>query len=458
MSAYRDPDRIVRAWLDLMPDEAPDRAIAAVLQAVETTSQARRPLRRASWRPTNMNRRSIAAAIAAVAVIAIGGALWLGRPSTGLVGAPSPTAAEPPTPSPTASPSAAAGELPSGLQGRWLAGPREVPGIAAAAGTSILFAPGGLAMTQSNQQQNTVRLRSSASTDADGSLSVESAATGAPCAAGDKGTYGWSLSPSGQTLTIRATSDDCAVRLAALPGTWWLADCKSGDPCLGDLDAGTYGSQFIDPRWDPATPWLPRYGAITFTVPEGWASSADWPSSFALTPSTAYAAETKVGPTQGVLHDIYVVTRPAAALQDVTCSGTPDPAVGASVDELLGWIRSLPLVSSGDPAAVTIEGHQATMIDLQFDPTRTASCPGDARPSTLLFVPSGRRDDEYAIGIDAAERIRLILLDLGGGDVVGIAIEDQNDATGADQARIRCPRDGGDAHRGDLPLQLAPRR
>jgi hypothetical protein len=435
MTADHNPDRIVGAWLDLMPDEAPDRVIADVLQAVETTPQVRRSLRRTSWRSMDMNRFSIAAAIAAVALVAIGGALWLGHPGSGLVGAPSPTATEPSAPSPTAI-SSAAGVLPSGLQGRWLGGPRAVPGIAAGAGTTILLTPDSFLMTQSNQQQDTVRLRSSASIDVAGNLSVDSPADGAPCATGDSGTYSWSLSPSGQTLTIRAASDDCAVRLAALPGTWWLSDCKSGDPCLGDIDAGTYGSQFVDPRWDPATSWAPRYGALSFTVPEGWASSADWPSSFALTPSPAYAVETKDGPPQGVLQDIYVVTRPAAAVQDVTCSGTPDPAVGTSVEALLGWIRSLPLVSSGDPTAVTIDGHPATMIDIRFDSTRTASCPGDARPSTLLFVPSGRRDDEYAIGIDAADRIRLILLDLGGGNVVGIAIEDQNDATGADQARF----------------------
>ena len=46
---------ISRAWLDLMPDEAPDRAVQAVLQAVETTPQVR-PWRRLPWRSTPMNR------------------------------------------------------------------------------------------------------------------------------------------------------------------------------------------------------------------------------------------------------------------------------------------------------------------------------------------------------------------------------------------------------------------
>src|SRR4029079_2406821 len=40
MSATRDPDPIVRAWLDLMPDEAPDRVVDAIRDAIELTPQA----------------------------------------------------------------------------------------------------------------------------------------------------------------------------------------------------------------------------------------------------------------------------------------------------------------------------------------------------------------------------------------------------------------------------------
>ena len=50
MTDERDFDRLARAWLELGPDEAPDRVIAAVLQAVEATPQVRRPLRWPSWR------------------------------------------------------------------------------------------------------------------------------------------------------------------------------------------------------------------------------------------------------------------------------------------------------------------------------------------------------------------------------------------------------------------------
>ena len=42
MTSERDFDRLAQAWLELGPDEAPDRAVAAVLQAAETTPQVRR--------------------------------------------------------------------------------------------------------------------------------------------------------------------------------------------------------------------------------------------------------------------------------------------------------------------------------------------------------------------------------------------------------------------------------
>src|SRR4051794_17720132 len=107
MSATRDPDRIVRAWLDLMPDEAPDRAIAAVLQAAQSTPQVRRWLG-GRWRPTQMN-RLVVAAVAAALVVAVGGVVFLRPSAQSNVGASSsasptlaPAASGSPTPSPLA--------------------------------------------------------------------------------------------------------------------------------------------------------------------------------------------------------------------------------------------------------------------------------------------------------------------------------------------------------------------
>ena len=58
MTQERGFDRIARAWLEAGPNEAPDRAISAVLAAIETTPQLRRPWRWSSWRPITMTPRT----------------------------------------------------------------------------------------------------------------------------------------------------------------------------------------------------------------------------------------------------------------------------------------------------------------------------------------------------------------------------------------------------------------
>ena len=77
MTANRDSDRIIRAWLDLMPNEAPDRAIDSVLHAIDTTSQVRRPWSWRPWRAQSMNRLFVA--LGAAAVIVVAGSVLLSR-------------------------------------------------------------------------------------------------------------------------------------------------------------------------------------------------------------------------------------------------------------------------------------------------------------------------------------------------------------------------------------------
>jgi hypothetical protein len=113
MTSERDFDRLARAWLELGPNEAPDRAVAAVLQAAETTPQVRRLSRWPFGRHLTMNRLPVAAGAAAVIVVAVGGAILLGRggQSTGAGGPPAAT----PTSSPTATPTTFPAPTPSSL-------------------------------------------------------------------------------------------------------------------------------------------------------------------------------------------------------------------------------------------------------------------------------------------------------------------------------------------------------
>jgi hypothetical protein len=140
MTSNRDPDRIVRAWLDLMPDEAPDRTVADVLQAVEGAPQLRRRPRLVSWRLPQMNRYLFAAAITAVVVAAIGGVLIGGGSSPASVGQP-PTSPVT-TPSPSAlieSPSAIAVAPSQAMQGH--DGSRLEPGTYATTNIDLRLNP-----------------------------------------------------------------------------------------------------------------------------------------------------------------------------------------------------------------------------------------------------------------------------------------------------------------------------
>lgn len=108
MTASRDPDRLIHAFLDEGLDELPDPIYDAVRDRIETTRQ------RAvigSWRTPDMSKFvKIGLAAAAVVVIAVVGYQFLGNPNTG---GPSATATPQPTatPEPSAEPSTAAGFL-----------------------------------------------------------------------------------------------------------------------------------------------------------------------------------------------------------------------------------------------------------------------------------------------------------------------------------------------------------
>jgi hypothetical protein len=108
MTDERNFDRLARAWLDLMPNEAPDRTVAAVLQAVETTPQVRLPWRRLPRRILNMN-RPLFAGVATAVVLAVGGGLWLAR-SSPQPGGPSPSPSLSPSPSAASQSAASAPE------------------------------------------------------------------------------------------------------------------------------------------------------------------------------------------------------------------------------------------------------------------------------------------------------------------------------------------------------------
>lgn len=100
MTAKRDLDVIISAWLDEGPVDLPDATRRAVLTSLPTIRQARRgPF--APWRFSRMTTYTRLAAAAVVAVVAIGGAIYLLNPGFGPGGPSTPPA------TPTATPATA---------------------------------------------------------------------------------------------------------------------------------------------------------------------------------------------------------------------------------------------------------------------------------------------------------------------------------------------------------------
>ena len=107
MSTVRDPEEILRTWLEEGPQTLPDQTARAIDVSIRSTSQ-RRPAIRLPWRfPTMSSYPKVAIGVAAVVAVALGGALILGprlsTPNRGVGGDPTPSPS--PTASPLASPS-----------------------------------------------------------------------------------------------------------------------------------------------------------------------------------------------------------------------------------------------------------------------------------------------------------------------------------------------------------------
>ena len=228
----RDFDRIARAWLEQGPNEAPERAVAAVLQAIETTPQVRRPFRWPTWRSPTMLRFSLLAVLGGALLVTFGALALTGgsRP------APTPAPVSPaPSSSPTAS-DAGSAPVPDAVKGGWVAASR---GTAIEAPTVTTIVLGGSAVDRWAPEFSidlpgrTRQLGSDVTEVAPGVLRFGLSNAGdTGCSMRDIGTYRWSVSGDGQWLTLEPIEDACPVRSEILAGTWQrsLAFSSQGGP------------------------------------------------------------------------------------------------------------------------------------------------------------------------------------------------------------------------------------
>jgi hypothetical protein len=370
-----------------------------------------------------MTRPVLATGALVVIVAVLGAALLFGRGPSPNVGGPSATpstlATAVPTLTANPTPTAAGGPVLSPLRARWMGGNHAMPGIDAAAGTSIIFDAGTFAMSQSNANPHPALIAAATSVGSQ-TVRLVSTVADANCGKGDSGLYDWSVTADGRTLTITAQKDACATRLAAVPGTWYLDGCKdSQTDCLGDVAAGTYKSQYIAPRVKATDAWGPVYGAVTYTVPDGWANSSDWPSTLGLTPSNVYDA-LAAGNDEGG-QNILVVAQATPMSQLSACSGKADATVARTVDAEMTWLRHVHGLVTTAPTSITIDGHAGQWVDVRLDPTWKAACPGGPGPEVGYLLP------EVTVA-STAQRQRVFVLDLGSGDLVAIVVNSDTTA------------------------------
>jgi hypothetical protein len=85
------------------------------------------------------------------------------------------------------------------------------------------------------------------------------------------------------------------------------------------------------------------------------------------------------------------------------------------VDALATWLRTVPGLVSSKPVAITIGGHQGKWLDLHVDAGWKRACPPDVTQPIIAYL-------NPSVAISGVERERLILIDLGGGDVIAVVV------------------------------------
>ena len=361
-SQHRDFDRLARAWLELGPDEAPDRPIAAVLQAIETTPQVRRPWRWPVWRSPTMSRITILAVLAGTLALVIGGLVLSG-------GGPGPTPISVPSAEP--SPGEAGAPVPDAIKGGWSAASRGTAMEGAAVTTIVL---GGSAMDSSARQFSmdypgmpSRRLDSNLVEIEPGVLRFRLGPGSSGCDVGAEGRYRWSVSADGQWLTLEQITEACPVRGEILAGTWQRN--------IGFSNPGGPGI---------ATAFMPY---MTVALPDqAWTGN-------------------EFGNVDTILADredrTFKVWKDLDGFVDPCDRDRGRLLIDPGMDAFLAYLRDDPRFTVSEEREFQLDGHRAVEVIFQVGADITAPCwnldgdPANPKTGVLLWVPEAEPNPEF---------------------------------------------------------------
>ena len=375
-----------------------------------------------------MSRSPLLIGVWATVLIAVAGVALLNRPDQHNVGTPT----NPPSSTASAFASAVPARVDPRIVGEWIGDDRPIQEIPEGGGARFYVTTFGTSYLTPAGNPLDNHLTSAAST-AEGTLRlVTPFGLRTECAEDDLGMYTWSTTASGRVLRIEGINDACIPRIASMVGTWWRIGCHdANDGCLGDLDAGTYRSSFTTFH-DPLPNHIPvSYGNLTYTVPDGWANTADWEAGLELEPSAVYATAV---PGEDPFQKIEVVAHPTVARQDAACSPADEPGVEQTAAGMIRAITRLPSVIASAPTQISIDQLHGQMIDVRLSPSWTGVCPGtNGIRSAPMLHQAGRGGEGWTARLSATDRWRLIILELGGGNLAAIGIGDSESQATFDQ-------------------------
>ena len=404
MTTPRDLDRVMEAFFEDGPTVMTDRVLEAIRDDVDRIDvRADAGL----WRNPFMLRSMFAAAVV-VAVLLGGFAIYSAINQSPDVGPP--TGSTAPVPSDDGR-----SALPAELDYPFLGPAKPIDGMDQIDRGDLYFQSGVLRYDVGGRAAFT----SFATITADGDLRLTSEVPGR-CAEGTEGTYAWSLSPGGTILTIEPGTDDCDVRAQVIPGSYQRAACRTeNNDCLGELEAGDYVSHYFEPR--PDGEWAARHGALSFTVPSGWAAYTDFPDIFGLTPADQYAAfdGQDCYDCPGTRDAISVLGNPGAATEDCGEEGNV-PGVGFGAQDLVDWLTQHPGLETSEPVTSTVGGMPAISLIIEGAADWTGTCDLE---DPFVAVPVFYRVDSYHWALSVGQRYHITLVDLGGGDTVAVVVD-----------------------------------
>jgi hypothetical protein len=156
--------------------------------------------------------------------------------------------------------------------------------------------------------------------------------------------------------------------------------------------------------------WAPEYGAISYTVPSGWAATADWPRDYFLEPADWYAENR--GDISAETRGIYVGSHAIALEPGSSCAPGPADEVGRSADAITTWLSEHPALDAVPPVAISIDGVDGAYVDGSMVTSADEVCRSAPTPVVLLFGEDGLQGEGRAWGALEGQPARWILLDL----------------------------------------------